>query len=110
MIYKKLKLTSMVKVNDWGPYDYHRDFNLTFPLQMMADLSTSVGKPKWFDLPDTKIGIRYTWRSLDQYSPRYCPTMNYNAAGELVCDPKAPGHPDGIEWEIRTYLHIYVGK
>jgi hypothetical protein len=19
--------------NDWGPYDYHRDFNLTYPLQ-----------------------------------------------------------------------------
>ena len=22
-----------VKVNDWGPFDYHRAFNLTFPLR-----------------------------------------------------------------------------
>ncbi|MCP3932020.1 MAG: glycosidase, partial [Bacteroidetes bacterium] len=29
MIYKNVKLTSMLKVNDWGPFDYHRDFNLT---------------------------------------------------------------------------------
>ena len=74
MVYNKVKLTSMIKVNDWGPYDYHRDFNLTYPLQLMADISTTVGNPQWFDLPDTRIGIRYTWRSLDEYSPRYCPT------------------------------------
>ncbi|MBN1449350.1 MAG: glycosidase, partial [Bacteroidetes bacterium] len=28
------KLNLMAKINDWGPYDYHRDFNLTFPLQL----------------------------------------------------------------------------
>jgi len=45
VIYNKIKLNSFVKINDWGPYDYHRDFNLTFPLQLMTDLSTEVGKP-----------------------------------------------------------------
>ncbi|MCX6266116.1 MAG: glycosidase, partial [Bacteroidetes bacterium] len=74
IIYKKVKLVSTAKVNDWGPYDYHRDFNLTFPLQLMADLSYSVDMRKWFILPETRVGIRGTWRSLDQYSPRYCPT------------------------------------
>ena len=39
----------------------------------MLDISTSVGKPNWFILPETKIGIRGTWRSLNQYSPRYLP-------------------------------------
>ncbi|MEM7435373.1 MAG: glycoside hydrolase family 2 TIM barrel-domain containing protein, partial [Myxococcota bacterium] len=28
-----------LKFNDWGPYDYHKDFNLTFPLQVLLDLS-----------------------------------------------------------------------
>ncbi|MEL6987235.1 MAG: glycosidase, partial [Bacteroidota bacterium] len=78
LIYKKVKLTSMLKVNDWGPYDYHRDFNLTFPLQLMADLSTTLSNPSWFNLPNTRLGVRYTRRYLDEFSPRYCPTTITN--------------------------------
>ena len=110
MIYRKVKLTSVVKVNDWGPYDYHRDFNLTYPLQLMADLSTTVGKPKWFILPETRIGLRGTWRSLDQYSPRYSPTETLNSSGEWVPDPTAIGYGNGNEWEIRMYVHFNIGK
>jgi len=109
MIYKNMKMISHVKVNDWGPYDYHRDFNLTFPLQLMVDFSTSLGKQDWFGLPNTQIGIRGTWRSLDQYSPRYSPAAT--TAG--VTNPAAidlSGYPEGAEWEIRTYVHINIGK
>ncbi|MEL6141760.1 MAG: glycosidase, partial [Bacteroidota bacterium] len=56
LIYKRLKLVSAIKFNDWGPFDYHRDFNQTFPFQFRLDLSTSLGTPKWFALPETKIG------------------------------------------------------
>ncbi|MDD2673889.1 MAG: glycoside hydrolase family 2 TIM barrel-domain containing protein [Flavobacterium sp.] len=108
VIYNKSKLVSSIKLNDWGPFDYHRDFNLTYPLQLMLDLSTSVGKPNWFILPDTKIGIRGTWRTLDQYSPRYLP----NVADEFATSPiiSPVGFPNGNEWEIRTYIHINIGK
>ncbi|MBN2863728.1 MAG: glycosidase [Bacteroidales bacterium] len=109
MVYKKTKLISMVKVNDWGPYDYHRDFNLTYPLQVKIDLSTTVSTPKWFELPETRIGIRFTNRTLDQYSPRYCPAKNVDANGDFVCDPTLPGYPNGREWEIRTYIHFNIG-
>ncbi|MCB0542056.1 MAG: glycosidase [Saprospiraceae bacterium] len=108
MVYKKIKLVSAVKFNDWGPYDYHRDFNLTFPQQFLLDLSTSLGKPHWIDLPNTKIGVQGIFRTLDRYSPRYCPTYFINAAGELECDPDAPGYGNGNEWEIRTYIHINI--
>ena len=87
LIYKKLKLTHTFKVNDWGPYDYHRDFNLTYPVQLMLDLSTSVGKPDWFILPDTKIGIRGTWRSMDQYSPRFSPNEALPFATSPIISP-----------------------
>jgi hypothetical protein len=110
MIYKKVKLISMVKVNDWGPYDYHRDYNLTYPLQLVLDLSISNSKPTWFDLPGTRLGVRATWRSLNQYSPRYCPIKNIDETGEFTCDPTIPGFENGNEWEIRTYLHISIGK
>jgi hypothetical protein len=110
IIYKHLKLHSFVRFNDWGPYDYHRDFNLTFPLQLMADISFSLGKADWIDGPDTRIGIRGTYRSLDRFSPRYSPTPILNGAGNLVPDPNLVGFDNGNEWEIRTYVFINIGK
>ncbi|MEO1030052.1 MAG: glycoside hydrolase family 2 TIM barrel-domain containing protein [Bacteroidota bacterium] len=112
MIYKKFKVMSHIKVNDWGPFDYHRDFNLTFPLQLMLDVSTTLGKPDWFILPSTQVGIRGMWRSLDENSPRYSPL----ATDPNSTNPNSPpvlspvGFPDGSEWEIRTYIHINIGK
>ncbi|MBD3236287.1 MAG: glycosidase [Candidatus Eisenbacteria bacterium] len=90
-----LAFDGYAKVNDWGPYDYHRDFNLTFPLQLMGDVSYSLGMPRWFTEPQTRLGVRALWRSLDEHSPRYSPT-----GGEAL-----PGHDEGEEWEIRTYVH-----
>jgi hypothetical protein len=110
MIYKKMKVRGSVQVNDWGPFDYHRDFNQTYPLQLMLDVSTSLGKPDWFLLPDTRAGVSWIWRSLDQYSPRYCPTFVTDANGDLECDPTAPGFDQGQEWEFRTYLHFNIGN
>lgn len=81
------------RFNDWGPYDYHRDFNLTFPVQLMGDVSRTLGLPRWFALPQTRFGVRGTWRSLDENSPRYLPS------------PTDPAQ-DGTEWEVRTYLHF----
>lgn len=109
-IYKKIKLTTIAKFNDWGPFDYHRDFNLTFPMQLIADLSTEIGKPDWFLLPGTKIGIRGTYRTLNKYSPRYSPIKTMDAAGNWVPDPNAIGFPDGNEWELRTYIQFNLGK
>jgi hypothetical protein len=109
MIYRKLKVVTSLKLNDWGPYDYHRDFNLTYPVQSVLDISTSVGKPSWFILPETRIGIMGTWRSLDQYSPRFSPNLT---ATEFDTQPivSPVGFPNGTEWEIRTYIHINIGK
>jgi hypothetical protein len=94
LIYKKVKMMGSVKMNDYGPYDYHRDYNLTFPMQVMADLSTYINKPQWINMPDTKLGLRCTYRTLDQYSNRFDKASTEN----------------GSEWEIRTYVHFNIGK
>jgi hypothetical protein len=108
-IYRKVKVVTSLKLNDWGPFDYHRDFNLTYPVQSSIDISTSVGKPNWFILPDTRIGIMGIWRSLDQYSPRYSPNQTANDFDtEPILSPV--GFGNGSEWEIRTYIHINIGK
>jgi hypothetical protein len=109
-IYKKVKLIGIAKFNDWGPFDYHRDFNLTFPVQLIADISTEIGKPDWFMLPGTKIGLRCTYRTLDRFSNRYSPITTIDAAGNFVPDPNAIGFPNGNEWEIRTYVQINIGN
>jgi beta-galactosidase len=99
------RFAGFIKVDDWGPFDYHRDFNLTFPLQLMGDLSWTLGRPDWFETPMTRLGLRATWRSLDAFSPRYCPDDTDRAGGGRVCNP-LPDAPRGNEWEIRTYLQI----
>jgi hypothetical protein len=109
-IYKKIKLSTTAKFDDWGPFDYHRDFNQTFPLQLIGDLSMEIGKPDWFMLPGTKIGIRGTYRTLDQYSNRYAPAYTTDISGNVVPDPTAPGFPNGNEWEIRTYVQININN
>lgn len=110
LIYKKLKVQNMVRVNDWGPFDYHRDFNLTYPLQLVTDLSANIGKPDWFLLPGTELGVRGTWRSLDEFSPRYLPLATIpNTFPPQFIDQSGLG-TNGSEWEIRTYLNINIGK
>ena len=110
LIYKNVKLVSSTKLNDWGPFDYHRDFNLTYPLQSQVDISTSLGKPSWNILPDTRIGLMGIWRTLNQYSPRYSPTFVPANTYPAVPAISPVGFANGSEWEIRTYIHINIGK
>ena len=85
-------LSAGAKFNDFGPYDYYRDYGLTYPVQLIGDASHSLGTPQWLDTnPQTRIGVRGTWRSLDRWSPRYI---------------GLPGDPHGSEWEFRTYLRL----
>ena len=112
MIYKQMKVSSHVKINDWGPYDYHRDFNLTFPLQLIGDFSYDIGRPDWFNLPSTRIGVRGTWRSLNRFSPRYAPTINGEVVTEFddLSDAVIDNLDNGSEWEFRTYIQIDISN
>ncbi len=106
------KVATAAKFNDWGPYDYHRDFNLTFPAQLMADVSTVLGLPAWFDgVPQTRLGVRGTWRSLDEDLPRYWPAQVPNASGVLVCDPDAPGESERVgDPDLPAHRYVRNGR
>lgn len=108
LLYKKFKFDGHLKFNDWGPFDFHRDFNLTFPIQVMADISTSIGKQDWFILPSTSLGVQFTWRSLDENSPRYLPNVTQGFNPDPTISPV--GFPNGNEWELRTYMKINIGN
>jgi hypothetical protein len=91
--WRSLAFVGFLKFNDWGAYDYYKDFNQTYPVQVMGDLSYSLGIPVWLASPQTRIGLRGTFRTLNGYSNRFVP------------NPADPGQW-GNEWEIRTYLNI----
>ncbi|WP_411279678.1 hypothetical protein [Gemmatimonas sp.] len=106
LVKQHVKVMAAAKLNDWGPFDYHRDFNLTFPKQWLTDVSYSIGTPQWWDLPETKFGVRGTWRALNKYSPRFCPErVSDLTTGVPTCDPTAPS-TNGSEWELRTFLTV----
>ena len=82
-----------LKFNDWGPYDYHKDFNLTFPLQVLLDLSYAYEPPKLYAPAATRFGVAGQFRNLNRFSNRY------------RFDPADPGLK-GREWEIKTYVQF----
>lgn len=108
MLYRKIKLNAAVKFNDWGPYDYHRDFNLTYPFQFIADLSTNLSVPKWLGSLPTRVGVRATYRTLDEYSNRYVAGYVPDANGEFQPSAEVAGAPLGNEWEICTYISFNI--
>jgi hypothetical protein len=78
---------AMVKVDDWGPFDYYRDFNLTYPLQLSSDVSGGLGRPRLVG-PSTRFGGSFVLRYLDEHSPE--PVLG-------------PWHD---EFEVRTYVRV----
>lgn len=90
---ERFVLNYFFRIGDWGPYDYYRDFNQTFPFQGMVDMSYGLVNPQWFVSSYTRFGVRGTFRALDANSGRYQPD---------------PSDPDalGTEWEVRTYVQL----
>ncbi len=89
--WRSLAWTNQVKIDDWGPYDFHQDYNLTYPLQLITDLSAGLSAPP-VEGPSTRMGLSGKYRTLDQYSD--------GRAGNDAIDP------DGYELEIVTYVHV----
>lgn len=65
---QKTAVLASLHWNDWGPYDFHRTFNLTFPFQARLDLSTGVRGFR-LDDPGTRLGLRGKFRTFDEHSP-----------------------------------------
>ncbi|MDX2486183.1 MAG: hypothetical protein QNL03_01645, partial [Gammaproteobacteria bacterium] len=55
----------------WGPYDFYRQFNQTYPWQFMLDYSVLMGPYNWTNTPGStsKWGVRGLYRTLDDQSP-----------------------------------------
>lgn len=87
-----ISLKLWLAVDDWGPYDFHRDFNLTYPFQGTADLAYVMGV-KTLTEAMARLGVRGTLRTLDRNSAEYVPDL-------------ADADARGMEWEVGTYLWL----
>ncbi|MEO1171769.1 MAG: glycosidase, partial [Myxococcota bacterium] len=103
--YKNLFVNGFVRIDDWGPYDFHRDFNLTFPLQTMLDISYGATLPSWVYEAYSKIGIRTQWRLLNDESPRFRVDPEVPTQTRLFSN-LGDGDNLGYELEVLTYLNI----
>jgi hypothetical protein len=61
-------IEAYIKKDAWGPYDFHRQFNITYPEQIMVDYSILLDFLR-HELRSTQIGVRAMYRSLDENSP-----------------------------------------
>ena len=78
--------------DDWGPYDFHRDFNLTYPIQWYLDASYGLA-PAGLEGLGTRFGVRAQFRTLDENS------------SEFVSDPRN-SNKRGRELEIGIYVNV----
>ncbi|MBT8062210.1 MAG: hypothetical protein KJO85_05955, partial [Gammaproteobacteria bacterium] len=65
---RKHILSGYFKKDAWGPYDFHRQFNNTFPEQYKIDYSILLDQIR-DELRSTRIGVRALYRTTDENSP-----------------------------------------
>ncbi len=65
---KRHYVSAYAKKDAWGPLDWYRQFNITFPWQFMLDYSVLIDN--FLDKTiSSRIGFRSLYRSLDENSP-----------------------------------------
>jgi hypothetical protein len=90
---RRWNMKTSVAIDDWGPYDYHRDYNLTYPLQANLDVGYMIGFMS-FEKTTARFGLRGQYRSLDKYSEGY------------LLDPRSMSGAAAYEWEVISYVHF----
>ncbi len=97
--YQSMLLQGWVKFGDYGPYDFHRDFNLTFPFQTYVDISGGLKRMPMIGTT-TRVGFFTKYRLLNEFSP------------DLAVGPQGsnrqlrPGEPLANEFEVGTYVRL----
>jgi hypothetical protein len=87
VLWDQLQVLTELQINDWGPFDYHRDFNITFPMQTYADVSYGVKTQDWLVDFFSRMGMSYRMRFLDEFSV-----------------PIATSTGQSYVWEVRSYI------
>ncbi len=87
--WERLSVWTDLRFSDWGPYDFYRDFNLTYPFQWYTDVSYGV-RSRDLGLGDVRLGLRSQMRTLDAESAGYIEMSTQT----------------GLEYEVMSYLAV----
>lgn len=68
VIGKRHFISAYAKKDAWGPLDWYRQFNITFPYQFMLDYSVLIDN-LWDKTISSRLGFRSLLRTLDENSP-----------------------------------------
>ena len=68
MINNKHFISGYAKKDAWGPLDWYRQFNITFPYQFSLDYSILIDNIL-DETISSRIGFKSIFRSLDENSP-----------------------------------------
>jgi len=68
IINKKHIISGYAKKNAWGPYDWYRQFNITFPYQFMFEYSVLIDNFLSEEF-SSRLGFKTIFRTLDENSP-----------------------------------------
>jgi hypothetical protein len=79
--WSRVRLATRLHLDDWGPYDYDRDFNLTYPVQWYGDISWGVKAARLNQL-ETRLGLRGQVRVADEHSPGWVGASGVSSALE----------------------------
>ena len=76
-------ISGYFKQDAWGPYDFHRQFNVVFPEQFKVDYSMLLGTAGGLgsvtdETNASQIGIRALYRTYDKNEPNYSPLVGDN--------------------------------
>jgi len=76
----KHTISGYFKKDAWGPYDFHRQFNVTFPEQYQIDYSMRLGNSGAIgsvidETTATQVGIRALYRTYDENEPNFSPDV-----------------------------------
>ena len=67
VLHKRFEVIAGVKKDGWGPYDYYREFNFTYPWQVKLDACVKFDDMFGF-ANKSRLGIKCLYRTLDEYS------------------------------------------
>ncbi len=65
---KKHIYSGYIKVDDFGPYDHQKQFNIVYPLQMKLEYARLLDQLQ-DELKSSKVGVKLLYRTLDELSP-----------------------------------------
>ncbi len=102
--WRSMVIDGFVKLDDYGPYDFHRDFNLTFPVQTYLDISGGLARPSITSNMNTRIGGFLKFRYLNEFSPQ--PASAGTPDPNTIPEALDPDDPWVSEFAIGTYVRL----